>query len=224
MQPLFQDRRDAGRALASALLAESSIVNEPVVLGLPRGGVPVAFEVAEQFRAPLDVCIVERLEVPGSSGVMMGAVASERVLVLLRSVIDKFQVPEKEIARVARKQTLAVARRERAYRGERQAVSLTGRTVIIVDDGVASVTVPLTAIAAVRARSPERIVIATPVACAESRRDLGGLVDDLVCLEVPTPFHNVQTWYRDFPDVSDLDVRRLHAEAVQRAQHWSFPH
>jgi len=224
MSTQFQDRRAAGRALGAALLAKSNIIHEPVVLALPRGGVPVAFEVAGQFRAPLDVCIVQRLEVPGRSGVVMGAVASERVLVLLPSVIDKFQVPEKDITRTARKQTLALVRRERAYRGDREAVPLAGRTVILVDDGLASVTTPVTAIAAIRARLPERLVLAMPVACAESYRDLRGLVDELVCLEMPTPFHGVQTWYRDFSDVSDLDVRRLHAQAGERRQNWSFPH
>jgi predicted phosphoribosyltransferase len=146
------------------------------------------------------------------------------VLVLLRSVIDEFKVPDREVTRIARKQTLALIRRERAYRGERDAISLVGRTVILVDDGLSSVTMPLTAIAAIRARAPERLVIATPVARAESQRDLRGLVDDFVCLEVPTPFHNVRTWYRDFPAVSDLDVRRLHAQSVARTQHWFFLH
>jgi putative phosphoribosyl transferase len=224
MPPLFQDRRDAGRALAATLLAEANIVDDPVVLALPRGGVPVAFEVAALLRAPLDVCIVRRLEVPGQSGIVMGAVASERVLILLRSVIDEFQIPEKQISRTARKQTLALVRRERAYRGEREAVSLAGRTVILVDDGLASIALPVTAIAAIRVRSPGRLVVATPVASAESYRDLRGMVDDLVCLEMPTPFHAVQTWYREFPEVSDLDVRKLHARAAERTEHRSFLH
>jgi putative phosphoribosyl transferase len=224
MSALFQDRRDAGRTLAAALFARSNIVHEPVVLGLPRGGVPVAFEVAEKFRASLDVCTVQRLEVPGKSGVVMGAVASESVLILLRSVIDEFQVSEKEVTRAARKQILTLFRRERAYRGERNAVSLAGRTVILVDDGLASMAVAVPAIAAIRARSAARIVVAMPVACPESHRHLQGLVDELVCLETPTPFREVKTWYRDFPEVSDLDVRRLHARAVQQTQHWSFPH
>jgi len=224
MQPKFQDRRDAGLALASTLLTQTSISTEPVVLALPRGGVPVAFEVAAKFRAPLDVCIVQRLEVPGSAGVPMGAVASERVLVLLRSVIEEFRVPEETILRAVRKQLLTLNRREKAYRAERTPVSISGRTVILVDDGLASVATAMTAIATIRARMPERLVVAAPVACAESYQALLGLVDDLVCLEVPTPFHAVHHWYRHFPVVSDLDVRRLHAEACRRSQCWSFPH
>jgi putative phosphoribosyl transferase len=220
---MFQDRYDAGRALASALLTNTNISTEPVVLALPRGGVPVAFEVAARFRAPLDVCIVQRLEVP-CSGVAMGAVASERVLVLQRSVIEEFRVPEEDVLRVVKKQLLTLNRREKAYRGERTPTPITGRTVILVDDGLASVAAPMTAIAAIRARMPERLVVATPVACAESYQSLLGLVDDLVCLEVPTPFHGVHHWYRHFPVVSDLDVRRLHAEACHRAQNWLFPH
>src|SRR4051812_1940714 len=143
MSPLFHDRRDAGRALAATLLTESNITAEPVVLALPRGGVPVAFEVAGRFRAPLDVCIVQRLEVPGSAGVVMGALASERVLVLLGSVIDELGVAEKDIARVVRRQARELSRRERAYRGEQAAVSLAGRTVILVDDGLASLAAPI---------------------------------------------------------------------------------
>jgi putative phosphoribosyl transferase len=224
MQPLFQDRRDAGRTLAAALLTGSKTLRDPVVLALPRGGVPVAFEVADQLRAPLDVCIVQRLEVPGRAGVPMGAIGSGPVLVLLQSAIDEFQVPEKEIVRVARKQMLALIRRERAYRGERQALCLSDRTVILVDDGLTSSTVPAAAIAAIRARSPKRIVIAAPVACADTHRELRGLVDDLVCLEVPRPFHKVQNWYREFPTVSDLEVRRLHREAAGRARAWPYLH
>ncbi|HKO51574.1 MAG TPA: phosphoribosyltransferase family protein [Polyangiaceae bacterium] len=224
MSPLFRNRRDAGRALASNLLTNSNVTTEPVVLALPRGGVPVAFEVAGRFRAPLDVCIVQRLEVPGSAGVVMGAIASERVLVLLSSVIDELGVPEKDVTRIVRKQARELSRRERAYRGEQAAVSLAGRTVILVDDGLASLATPITAIAAIRARRPERIVFATPVAHAESYRGLLGLVDGLVCLEMPIPFHSVGEWYSDFSSVSDLDVRRLHGDAVERARHWSFPH
>jgi putative phosphoribosyl transferase len=224
MHHKFWDRREAGRALATTLLTQSSITAEPVVLALPRGGVPVAFEVAAQFRAPLDVCLVERLEVPGNEGVVMGAIASERVLVLLRSVIDEFQVPEREISRVVKKRMLALSRREKAYRGERPPVSISGRTVILVDDGLATVDAAVTAIAAIRARMPEKLLVATPVACAESYQCLLGLVDELVCLEVPTPFHEVQTWYREFPVVSDLEVRRLHAEASYRSEHRSFSH
>ena len=224
MTPLFRDRSDAGRALAATLLTASSVDVEPVVLALPRGGVPVAFEVAGRFRAPLDVCIVQRLEVPGSAGVVMGAIASERVLVLLSGVIDELQVPEKDVTRVVRKQARELSRRERAYRGERAAVSLTGRTVILVDDGLASLATPITAIAAIRARLPQRIIFATPVARTDSYRSLLGLVDDLVCLEMPVPFHSVAEWYGDFSTVSDLDVRRLHGNAVERARHWSFPH
>ncbi|HYP77682.1 MAG TPA: phosphoribosyltransferase family protein [Polyangiaceae bacterium] len=224
MPALFQDRGDAGRALAATLLTQSTITDEPVVLALPRGGVPVAFEVAARFRAPLDVCIVEQLEVPGSSGAVMGAVASERVLVLSRSVIDEFQVPEKQIVRVVKRQMLALDRRERAYRGERAPISVAGRTVILVDDGLASVAGPLTAIAAIRARSPARVVVAMPVASSHSYCTLRGLVDDLVCLEMPSPFERVQSCYGEYPEVSDLDVRRLHARAAERARHWSFPH
>ncbi len=224
MTTLFRDRRDAGRALAATLLTESTVTSEPVVLALPRGGVPVAFEVANRFRAPLDVCIVQRLEVPGSAGVVMGAIASEQVLVLLGSVIHALQVSEKEVTRVVRKQAREVSRRERAYRGERSAVSLAGRTVILVDDGLASLATPITAIAAIRARLPERLVFATPVASTECYCGLQGLVDDLVCLELPVPFHSVGKWYGDFSNVSDLDVRRLHGDAVERSRHWSFPH
>ena len=224
MHTLFRDRREAGRVLGASLLTRTTITTQPVVLALPRGGVPVAFEVAEQFRAPFDVCLVQSLEVPGNAGVIMGAVGSDDVLVLLRSVIDEFQVAEKDVSRAVKRQLLALKRRERAYREDRSPTSITGRTVILVDDGLASVAAPITAIAAVRARMPGRLLLAAPVARAESYECLLGLVDELVCLEVPTRFHAVHACYQHFPEVSDLDVRRLHAEASHRSQHWPFPH
>jgi len=221
MTHLFCDRREAGRKLAASLLAQFDFSSEPVVLALPRGGVPVAFEVASAFNAPLDVCLTQQLEVPGHGGLCMGAVASGHVLVLQRAVIERFQIPEKLITRAVRREVKELDQRERAYRGERAATSLVDRTVILVDDGLAGVTAPVAAIKAIRARRAARLIFAMPVASRDSCTHLLGLVDDLVCLATPTPFQTVATWYREFPHVSDLDVRRMHGEAANER---STPH
>ncbi|HET7544709.1 MAG TPA: hypothetical protein VFK05_32795 [Polyangiaceae bacterium] len=224
MTHLFSDRRDAGRTLAATLLVKHVFPSEPVVLALPRGGVPVAFEVAEAFKAPLDVCMTQSLEVPGHSGLSMGAVASGQVLVLQQAVIERFQIPEKVITRAVRREARELGRRERAYRGECAPIPLADRTVILVDDGLVSVAAAVAAITAIRARRATRLVLAMPVASRDCCARLLALVDELVCLATPTPFQTVATWYREFPQVSDLDVRLLHGEARHRAQHWSFPH
>jgi putative phosphoribosyl transferase len=210
--------------LAATLLVRLELESEPVVLALPRGGVPVAFEVANAFKAPLDICLTQSLEVPGGSGLSMGALASGPVLVLQQAVIERFQIPEKVIARTVRREAHALGQRERAYRGERPAISLVDRTVILVDDGLVGVSSAVAAISAVRARRARRLILAMPVASRDACAYLCGLVDELVCLASPTPFQTVATWYQEFPQISDLDVRRLHGEAEQRAQHWSFPH
>ncbi len=217
MKPLFQDRRDAGRVLASKLLSETTVSENAIVLALPRGGVPVAYEVASGLRAQLDICVVRRLEVPGQNGVVMGALASDRVLVILQPVIDEFSVSEQELTQVVRKQARELVRREKAYRGESEGLSLRGRTVILVDDGLAACGRLTTAIAAIRVRMPQRLIVALPVATAQSYAELLRMADEVVCLELPQPFHTVGTWYADFSEVSDLDVRRLHAAAVSCA-------
>lgn len=213
MKPLFRDRQEAGRALASSLRARTTVLTEPVVLALPRGGVPVAFEVARSLRAPLDVCVVRRLEVPGSDGIVMGALASDGVLVLDQKTIDAFEVSSYDLTRVVRKQARELTRREKAYRGEFAAIPVAGRTAILIDDGIAATSALTTAISAIRARRPERLIVASPVAAESSYWQLLGLVDDAICLEIPTPLHAVSSWYAEFSEVSDLDVRQLHAQA-----------
>jgi putative phosphoribosyl transferase len=212
MKPLFRDRRDAGRALAAALRPKVAGA-EPVILAVPRGGVPVAFEVATSLRAPLDVCIVRSIEVPKNDGVRMGAVASGRVLILEQKIVDAFSVSEKDLLRSIRKQALQISRCEKAYRGEDPALSVTGRSVILIDDGIAGTNSLVTTVAAVRARMPARIVVATPVASEPSYGQLSRMVEDVVCLDIPMPFHGVGACYADFSEVSDLDVRRLHTMA-----------
>jgi len=222
MNPLFRDRRDAGRVLAAKLAVAAVVTSEPVVLAVPRGGMPVAFEVAATFRAPLDVCVVRTLEVPGVEGVVMGALASERVLVLRSAVIEAFAVSEKDVTTAVRKQARELTRRERAYRGERPPLPIVGRTVLLVDDGLADGSMLRMAIAAVRARLPERLIVAVPVAVGQSHQALLGLADDVICLATPSCAASVPQFYRDFSEVSDLDVRRLHAEAQRRESNRPF--
>ncbi len=154
----------------------------------------------------------------------MGAVASGQVLVLQQAVIERFKIPAKAISRAIKKEARELGRRERAYRAEHAATPLHGRTVILVDDGLVGVTAAVAAITAIRARRVARLILAMPVASRDSCAHLFGLVDELVCLATPTRFQTVASWYREFPPVSDLDVRRLYGEAGERAQHWSFPH
>jgi predicted phosphoribosyltransferase len=222
MNPFFRDRHDAGRALAAKLAVAAVVTSEPVVLAVPRGGMPVAFEVAAAFRAPLDVCVVRPLEVPGLDGVVIGALASERVLVLRSAVIEAFAVSEKDVTSAVRKQARELTRRERAYRGERPPLPIVGRTVLLVDDGLADGSTLTMAIAALRARLPERLIVAVPVAVGHSYQALLGLADDVICLATPRHAVSVPAFYRDFTEVSDLDVRRLHAEARLRESNRPF--
>jgi len=224
MAYIFSDRREAGQTLAATLLSQLGARSEPIVLALPRGGVPVALEVARAFKAPLDVLTTQRLEVPGHDGLSMGAVASGPVLVLQPSVIKRFEVSEETITRVVRKQSRQLERRERAYRSDAQATPLHDQTVLLIDDGSSELTAPVAAITAIRARRAKRLILALPVASRPSCAHLLRLVDDLVCLAMPTPFDGVASCYRDFSPVSDLDVRRMHSEAGWRVQRSRYLH
>ena len=222
MKPLFRDRRDAGRALAAKLLVSTNVATPAVVLALPRGAVQVAFEVACAFRSPLDVCVVRRLEVPKREGVVMGAIVSNSVLILLQAVVKEFAVTEQELIKAIRKQAKELARHERAYRGDREAVALKGESVILVDDGLTDGASLKTAIAAIRLRGAERLTLAMPTTSMQGYRDLKPLADDLICFEEPVPAHAIAPWYAELAEVSDLEVRRLHAQARGIAQRWPY--
>jgi predicted phosphoribosyltransferase len=209
---LFQDRREAGRVLAEKLRAYADRP-DLLVLALPRGGVPVAFEVAEALHAPLDVFLVRKLGLPGQEELAMGAIATGGVLVLNEDLVEALDIPEGVIREVAREEQRELERRERAFRDDRPAPDVRGRTVILIDDGLATGSTMRAAVAALRKMDPHRIVVAVPVAAPETCDEFRDEVDDIVCAETPEPFYGVGRWYEDFTQTSDEEVRELLARA-----------
>jgi putative phosphoribosyl transferase len=208
----FRDREHAGRVLGERLRSYAGRENL-LVLGLPRGGVPVAFEVARALDAPLDVFVVRKLGVPGHEELAMGALASGGVRVLNEELVEQLGIDDESIARAAAAEAAELERRERAYRGDRGPVEAAGRTVILVDDGLATGATMRAASQAVRAQQPERLVVAAPVAAAQTCRELREEVDEVVCALTPDPFAAVGLWYEDFAPTEDEEVRRLLAAA-----------
>ncbi|BCA56025.1 Phosphoribosyltransferase [Nitrospira sp. KM1] len=204
----FQDRREAGRILARHLYGETFGLH-PVVLALPRGGVPVAFEIAHALQSPLDVLIVRKLGVPGQDELAMGAIASGGIRILHDRIIRQLGLPASVIAEVTRREERELFRRERVYRGKRLPVPIGGRAVIVIDDGLATGATMRAAVAALRQRSPARIIVAVPVAPRESCEELKQEADDVFCVLTPEPFWGVGQWYEDFSQTSDEEVREL---------------
>jgi len=202
----YRDRHDAGRVLAS-LLERYAGRQDVIVLALPRGGVPVAAEVARHLGAPLDVFIVRKLGVPGYEELAMGALASGGVRVLNQEVVGELGISEPVIERVVAVQQQELARREQLYRGGRPPLDVAGRTVILVDDGLATGSTMRAAVAGLRRRAPSRVVIAVPVAATSTCEALSGEVDDIVCARTPEPFLAVGLWYEDFSQTTDEEVR-----------------
>ncbi|MCC2637168.1 MAG: hypothetical protein K0Q68_887 [Moraxellaceae bacterium] len=213
-EPLFKDRRDAGRHLVAAL-ADYAGDGDVIVLALPRGGVPVAFEVAQALKLPLDIFVVRKLGVPGHEEFAMGAIASGGVRVLRDDVVQTLRISPAEIARVAAREQAELERREHAYRGGRASPSLEGRTLLLVDDGLATGATMEAALEAVRQQRPARVVVAVPVAPAETLARLGAHADAVVCVATPEPFDAVGCWYREFPQTTDDEVRTLLAQAAR---------
>ena len=211
----FRDRTDAGRALAGML---SAYANRPdvLVLALPRGGVPVGFEVAQALKAPLDVFLVRKLGLPGQKELAMGAIATGGVRVVNDEVVRLLSVPEAVIDRVAAEEQQELARREALYRGDRPPPDVTARTVILVDDGLATGSTMRAAAAAVRQQHPARLVIAVPVAAPSTCQELGREVDEIVCALTPEPFYAVGLWYEDFSETTDDQIRDLLQHANQQ--------
>jgi predicted phosphoribosyltransferase len=212
----FRDRTDAGRQLASCL---SYYVNRPdvVVLALPRGGVPVGLEVAENLNVVMDVFLVRKLGVPGHEELAMGAIASGGIRVVNESLVRELGLSPHLIDRVARTEERELARREQLYRDARPQPEFRGRTVILVDDGLATGSTMRAAIAAVRARKPARIVVAVPVAAPAACAELQDEVDEIICAEATDPFIAVGYWYDDFSPITDEKVRDLLARVQETA-------
>jgi putative phosphoribosyl transferase len=211
----FRDRSDAGRALAKAL-QDYAGSDDVVVLGLPRGGVPVAAEVARGLGAPLDVMLVRKLGVPGHEELAMGAVAGGGVRVLNEGLVRRLGLTPQEFDRVVAREEAEVARREAAYRGDRARPDLAGKVVILVDDGLATGATMRAAVEAVQLERPARLVVAVPTGAEESCADLRPLVDHLVCLATPHPFYAVGLWYDDFTPTTDDEVRSLLSRPGER--------
>ena len=204
----FDDRFDAGTTLATEL-SDYAGRGDVVVLALPRGGVPVGFQVARALGAPLDVFLVRKLGVPGHEELAMGAIASGGVQVLNEDVVDALDVPAQRISAVAAAEEQELERRLRAYRSGRPPPDVKGKVVILVDDGLATGSSMRAAVTAVRQQGPERIVVAVPTAAAETCERLAAEADEVVCASTPRPFHAVGLSYRDFSQTSDEEVSDL---------------
>lgn len=205
---IFRDRADAGRRLAEKLRHYAGRP-DVLVLALPRGGVPVAAEVARALKAPLDVFLVRKLGFPGQEELEMGAIASGGSRVLNTSLLRRLNVSPEAVDGATSRELRELERRERAYRGANPPPTVRGRTVILVDDGLATGASMRVAAAALRTQKPARIVVAVPVAAASSCGELGDRVDEVVCAETPEPFMAVGQWYEDFSQTSDDEVRLL---------------
>ncbi|OFW01606.1 MAG: phosphoribosyl transferase [Acidobacteria bacterium RIFCSPLOWO2_02_FULL_68_18] len=212
----FEDRRAAGRALA-ARLQQYAARRDVLVLALPRGGVPVAVEVARALGAPLDLFLVRKLGTPGHQELAMGAIASGGVRVLNDDVVRWYGITPDRIDAVAREEERELERRETAYREGREPAPVEGRTVILIDDGLATGSTMRAAVQAVRRRKPARVVVAVPVGAPQTCDELSAEADEVVCTRTPERFTAVGQWYVDFEQTTDEDVRRLLREHVRPA-------
>jgi putative phosphoribosyl transferase len=211
----FRDRSEAGRVLAEEL-GRYANRDDVVVLALPRGGVPVGYEVAKALGAPLDVFVVRKVGVPGHRELAMGAIAAGGLLVLDEDLIRTLGIGEAEIRQAVAAEAHELERREAAYRNGRDPPELAGKTVILVDDGLATGSTMRAAALAVRGHRPERVVVAVPVAAAQTCEEVRDDVDEIICAATPRPFHAVGLWYEDFSQTSDDEVRELLARAAGR--------
>ncbi|HIK43937.1 MAG TPA: phosphoribosyltransferase [Leptolyngbyaceae cyanobacterium M65_K2018_010] len=225
MKTYFNDRTEAGRLLATQLGDYAQRPNV-LVLALPRGGVPVAFEVARALQVPLDICLVRKLGVPGHSELAMGAIASGGVRVLNYDVVSSLGISSRTIDEVAAKELRELQRRDRAYRGDRPPPVIQDQMVILIDDGIATGATMRAAIAVLKSQHPQQIIVAIPVAPAETCQVLRQEVDRVVCLATPAPFYAIGLWYDNFAQTTDEEVCGLLArqyEAVRQTPSASAP-
>jgi putative phosphoribosyl transferase len=213
--PLFRNREDAGERLAEKLQQESTIDARPLVLALPRGGVPIGFKVAQALHAELDVFLVRKLGVPGHEELAMGAIASGGMRMLNDALIAELGISAEAVAAVTAHEEQEIERQERVFRENQPAIPVTRRSVILVDDGSATGASMRVAAHAVREQEPRRITVAVPVASRQACYEFWRYVDDVVCVGTPEPFYAVGAWYTDFVQVTDAEVQRL----LQQAAH-----
>jgi len=214
----FRDRRDAGKTLAQKLLHYADRP-DVLLLALPRGGVPVAYEVALALHVPLDVFIVRKLGVPGHEELAIGAIASGGIRVLNEEIIQALHIPEEIIEQVAQRELQELRRREEAYRGDYPPPEIHGRIAILIDDGLATGASMRAAVAGVRAQDPERIIVAVPTAAPETCEAFQNEVDEIVCAITPEPFLGVGRWYEDFEQTTDEGVRLFLQDIHQQLLH-----
>jgi predicted phosphoribosyltransferase len=214
IEPLYRDRFEAGQRLATKLMTYANR-QDVLVLALPRGGVPVAYEVAKALQAPLVVFIVRKLGVPGREELAMGAIATGGIRVLNETVVSMLHIPERIIDAVTVREQQELERREHLYRDDRPAPAVQDRIVILIDDGLATGSTMRAAIAALRLQHPARIVVAVPVAAPSTCEELGGEVDEIVCAQTPEPFYGVGLWYQDFSQTTDEEVHDLLIQSEQ---------
>ena len=208
----FRNRRDAGRRLAAELRMYANR-SDVIVLALPRGGVPVGYEVATALDVPLDVFVVRKLGLPWHEEVAMGALASGGVRILNDDLIRVARVSTDDIERITAAEQVELERRERTYRGDRALPDLTGKTVLLVDDGLATGSTMRAAVAALRHKGPHRIIVGVPVAAPETCDAFRDIADDIVCVVTPEPFRAVGLWYEDFSQTTDEEVHELLVQA-----------
>ena len=220
---LFHDRTEAGQVLADRL-TEYANRADVLVLALPRGGVPVAYEVARALHAPLDIFLVRKLGVPGHEELAMGAIASGGVRVLNEEVVRALGIPPETIASVAAGEQRELERRAQTYRGDRPPLDVRNRTVILVDDGLATGSTMRAAVAALRRKGLDRIVVAVPVGSVETCAEFQDVADETVCARTPEPFYAVGRWYEDFTQTTDEEVHELMQRAAEEqaavSQQW----
>jgi putative phosphoribosyl transferase len=204
----FNDRTDAGKRLAERL-SEYANREDVLILALPRGGVPVAFEVAKELNVKMDVFIVRKLGVPGNEELAMGAIASGNIRVLNEDVVRSFRIPQKVIDEATANELRELERRERIYRGNRPAPKISGMTVILIDDGLATGATMRAAVAAVKSQNPAKVIITVPVAAPDTCSAFRKEVDEVICVATPEPFYGVGAWYEDFSQTTDKEVIEL---------------
>jgi len=213
----FRNREEAGQIL-TPLLTRYAGGSDVIVLALPRGGVPVGFEVARSLGVPLDVYLVRKLGVPGQEELAMGAIATGGVVVINDAVTDSLGIPRSEIDRVAAEEGAELTRRERLYRGSSSAPELRDQTVILIDDGLATGATMRAAVQSVKVQRPQRIVVAVPTGAAETCARIAQEVDEVVCASTPEPFYAVGLWYEDFSQTTDAEVRELLARIANEGR------
>jgi putative phosphoribosyl transferase len=214
----FQDRRDAGKKLAYELVRYTGRT-DVIVLALPRGGVPVAYEVARALNVPLDIFVVRKLGLPGQDELAIGAIAPDGIRVLNDEIIHALHIPEEVIEQVAQRELQELQRREHDYRGDQRALEVRARTVILIDDGLATGASMRAAVVGLRARRAARIIVAVPVAAQETYEAIRFQADEIVCVTIPEPFYGVSQAYDDFSQTLDDEVRMLFDEANRQLLH-----